>query len=479
MRLHRISLSLLMVCTAVLSTTASSPSASGQATEAWTLRGHAGPVTAVAFSPDGTTLASASTDSTIKIWNKKNGELVTTLTGHVRGVACLAYSPRGGLLASGGDDGYVRLWDASTNTLRVRLSESASKVRCLAFSPNGERLAAGRDDSTIEIWNVKTGKLTATFKGHKRAVLSVAFTPTGNLLVSGSADQAVKLWSLARLCDMTPGPLQHRGQHGAIRSLAFSPNGVELAMTTNDFVAIWEFSQLERRFAIKRRRKGIIWSARYSPQGRLLATACGIDPENAKKDPASAPKRARENEIRLWDSATGSECGSLNGHTGPVRVLDFSSDGRQLVSGSDDTTVMVWDVAHYHEFDGQPAGLIELTSATGNIELHLPDGLVPPGSHDAICEDDTPAVVIELDGAAKLLAKSPGSLPKGKDPKPGGGRGTPSQPHSTFGRGGSFDHAVRGALRAVSGAHSGGGWSGAGGGSGGGGHPAEHEKHRD
>src|SRR6202041_40772 len=108
----------------------------------------------------------------------------------------------------------------------------------------------------------------------KGAVLTVPVTPTGNLLVSGSADQAVKLWSLARNCEITPDPLQHRGQHGAIRSLAFSPNGVELAMTTNDFVAIWEFSQLERRFALKRRRKGVIWSARYSPQGRLLAMAC-------------------------------------------------------------------------------------------------------------------------------------------------------------------------------------------------------------
>ena len=108
----------------------------------------------------------------------------------------------------------------------------------------------------------------------------------------------MKLWSLARVCEITPEPLQHRGQHGAIRSLAFSPTGVELAMTTNDFVAIWEFSQLERRFALKRRRKGVIWSARYSPQGRLLATACGIDPEssnrgNAKKESAASARNAQ------------------------------------------------------------------------------------------------------------------------------------------------------------------------------------------
>ena len=433
MRFQRLLLSLLIVSSSALS-----KSASGQAVEAWTLRGHTAPVTAVAFSPDGTTLASASADSTIKIWNKKTGQLLRTLTGHVHGVCCIAYSPDGGLLASGGDDAYVRLWDATSGTLRVRLSENTSKVRCLTFSPNGERLAAGRQDSSIELWNVKSRTLAATFKGHKKAVLTVAFTPTGNLLVSGSADQAVKLWSLARVCEITPEPLQHRGQHGAIRSLAFSPTGVELAMTTNDFVAIWEFSQLERRFALKRRRKGVIWSARYSPQGRLLATACGIDPESSKSgkcEKGIGGERAetrRENEIRLWDSATGRECGSLNGHSGPVRTLDFSTDGLQLASGSDDKAVMVWDVAHYDKFETQPAETADLTYPTGNNDLAASGGIEPADPHHVICNEneDVPTVIIEVDGATKAVL----SRPKGKEPKSTTSRWTSLQPHSSSGK---------------------------------------------
>jgi WD40 repeat protein len=491
MRFHRLSLSLLIVSTAVLSR-----SASGQAIDAWTLRGHAGAVTAVAFSPDGTTLASASADSTIKIWNKKTGELVTTLTGHVRGVCCVAYSPHGGLLASGGDDGYVRLWDVSSGTLRARLSDNTSKVRCLTFSPNGERLAAAREDSTVELWNVKTGTLMAALKGHKRAVLTVAFTPTGNILASGSADQAVKLWSLARLCEITPEPLQHRGQHGVIRSLAFSPSGVELAMTTNDFVAIWEFSQLERRFALTRRRKGVIWSARYSPQGRLLATACGTDPEtstreNAKRESASTPKRARENEIRLWDSATGRECGSLNGHSAPVKALDFSIDGRQLASGSDDKTVMIWDVARYQEFNVQPGALDDLSYATGGKDTPaavgispadiapadvVPGNVVPGDPHRVVCEDDAPTVIIEVEGGSKVgIPKANVPRQKGKEPKPKTVLGIPLQGHSGSGPSKAFDsHAIRSALSNLGGGHSGGGWSGGGGGGGGAEH--EHEK---
>lgn len=424
-------------------------------------------MTAVAFSPDATTLASASMDSTINLWDLSTGQLLTTLSGNVGAVRAIAYSPDGSTLASGGDDGNVRLWDVQSGQIRQKLS-GASKVRCLAFSPNSQRLATGREDSTIQLWSVKTGDLTATFHGHKRAVLALAFTPNGNILASGSADQSLKLWSLARGCEMTPDELKHRGSHGAIRSLAFSPSGVELAMTTNDFVVLWEFSQLERRFALPRRRKGMIWSARYSPQGRLLATACGLDPANTargkqNKGSSGQRKQVRENEIRLWDSATGRECGSLNGHTGPVRAIDFSPDGRQLASGSDDTTIMLWNVAHYQEFNTQP-GLDALTASTANPGSPVVQAQTPVDADEMSDDDeDGPTVVLEIDGSAVL----PSNRSKGKDQKLKNIRGLPERPKIESGAGTVFQYrAVRG-VSGLGGGHTVGSGGSVGGGGGG------------
>jgi WD40 repeat protein len=455
-----------------------SSSVFGQSTDARTFKGHTGAVTAVAFSPDAETLASASTDSTIKLWDPKSGQIVATLTGHVGAVCSLAYSPDGTTLASGGNDADVRLWDLASRTTRATFSSNVAKVRCVAFSPNGERLAVGREDSTIQLWSVKTGHLIATFKGHKRAVLAVLFTPTGNILVSGSADQSVKLWSLARNSEMTPDILKERGRHGVIRSLAFSPNGVELALATNDFVAIWEFSQLDRRFALPRRRNGIIWSARYSPQGRVLATACGADPANsaqtrAKKGSSRQSKQIRENEIRLWDSATGRERGSLNGHTGPVRAIDFSRNGRLLASGSDDKTVMLWDVTHFQEFD-TAATPDNLAASTANEVSPVSNSNSTVEADEMGCNEDVSTVVLELDGFSTGVASRP---KKGKVPNPNLLRGLPERPRVHSGNGTVFEYRAARGLSGAGGGHTVG--SGGGGGGGGGGDASHRGGDRD
>jgi WD40 repeat protein/serine/threonine protein kinase len=181
-------------------------------------------ICACAFSPDGTTLAGATEEGSVKRWDAASGEERAPLHGKQAGTTCLALSPDGTTLATGQSE-QVRLWDVATGRLRLTLGGHKGLICCLAFSPDGTALATGAQDNRIKLWDLSTGKERTTLIGHTDRVGSVAYSPDGRTLASGSWDGTVKLWNLftAQETATLEGPT------GKVRGVAFSPDGTVLA----------------------------------------------------------------------------------------------------------------------------------------------------------------------------------------------------------------------------------------------------------
>jgi eukaryotic-like serine/threonine-protein kinase len=320
--------------------------------ELLTFRGHGGPVKSVAFSPDGWRVVTSGEGQTADIWDATVDREVLTLSGDhtfleallarkgkvipTGPITCLAFSPDGQRIIATSEDQRARVWDSASGKELFSVNGAWSA----AFSPDGQRFVTVGGDvfetvngisrklSSVKVFEAAGGQELLTLIGHSNGIWSVAFSPNGQRIATGGLDGTAIVWEASSGKELlTFTPEQEHGLGWSIYSIAFSPDSRRIVTGSGDQTAkVWEVASGKELLTLKDHRAPVN-SVAFSPDGQRIVT--GSDDGTAK----------------VWDGTSGKELLTLNGHSGPVKCVVFSPDSQRIITGSSDRTAKLWDTA--------------------------------------------------------------------------------------------------------------------------------------
>ena len=297
----------------------------------FTYRGHTQYVSSVAWSPDGTRIASASGDGTVQVWDAYTGKHVLIYRGHKGDVLSVAWSPNGQEIASAGLDSTVQVWNAATGQPILTYRGHSNAVFGVAWSPTGRYLASASEDGTVQVWNAVSGQHLYTYGQQSNTAQSswsaVSWSPDGTRLAIGGTSGALVFDALTGK-NVTTYDVQ-----GTVHDVAWSPSGQYLAIASNSAVQVWNVASKQNVYTFTGDSQSAFTVA-WSPNGQRIASGSG------------------DGMVSVWDALTGQHFSQYRGHfdlypghttyNAAVNSLSWSPDGTHIASASGDDTVQVW-----------------------------------------------------------------------------------------------------------------------------------------
>lgn len=363
-----------------------------------TFEGHTQPIRCVAYSPDGKRVVTGGGDKSIRVWDAETGKQMRTFDDVDFAVLALAFSPDGRHVVAGGYHTSLFIWDFANGRISQRWKGHRGGIKCVALSPDGRRVVSGSDDRTVRIWDFHSGREIRKFEGHTDHILSLAFSPDGRFVISGGGgdyedgkwipgeDFSIRVWrlpvsetpvkvastsskELSGKTDLSPkgGADAHAGAGpqgkgtpdgppGELKKLdghtqktttvAFLPDGRRVFSCSYDGTRLWDIGTGKPVLSIK---PGGV--AALSPDGKTAAIRYG-------------------DRVATYDLQTGKSVRSLEqAHTDTIATLEFSPDGRWILSASNDKTARLWSVE-----TGKLVRTFEGHGASVRCAVFSPDG---------------------------------------------------------------------------------------------------------
>ncbi|MFL5931791.1 MAG: hypothetical protein ACJ75P_11080 [Gaiellaceae bacterium] len=359
-------------------------------------------VTSAAFSPDGTVVATTSTDRTTRLWRPRSGTPIHTLPQREGRVVDAEFSRDGDRIVTASDGGTSAVWDVATGSRMLLLCCVNGAVRSASFSPDGRFVVAASTDRTARVFDTQNGREASRLAGHRETVVGAGFSSDGRRVVTASEDGTARVWdpgtddalrvlgahkapargavfspggrlvlswgddSTARVWQVETGRELQTLQHGsAVTSAAFDPLGSLVATTAprDGAVRVWSASKgVVLRTLRSERPERVI----FSPNGRLLLA---IDAANGARvwrlrDEGPGVRLGADRHLTavafspdgrlvvggdedglasIWNARTGRLRDELRGHDGRIVAVAFSPDGNRIATASEDGTAALWN----------------------------------------------------------------------------------------------------------------------------------------
>lgn len=293
------------------------PRATSTPATLFTYRGHTGDVLSVSWSPDGTRVASADANGTVRVWDAADG-------GHPYGVdassvTSVAWSPKGNRIASAGAT--MQIWDAADGG---NLATFQGFGGFAAWSPSGVHIASGKGDSNgpfIQVWNAADGRDVVAYHGDFARLTCSAWSPSGMFIASGDGFlRTVQVWNAAS----GGHAFTYSGHSAAVHYVAWSPNGIRIASCSGDgTVQVWDAVNGDNPYTHSGH-SGQVYCVSWNPNGTRVVSCCD------------------DGTVQVWDAIDGGHPYIYRGHSDIVWSVAWSPNGTHIASASRDGTVQIW-----------------------------------------------------------------------------------------------------------------------------------------